>query len=117
MHGKASDERYQEAFQTLAVAARSRKLDELAVRACGALEEAGIPSLVFRGPAVAHRLYDDPAQRPYQDVDVLVPEAQREPAHGVIAGLGMRPVLEGGADSEQSPHATAFLGDAGSVDL
>lgn len=45
---------------------------ELITRAARELRAAGIPFLVIKGMASAAVLYDDPLQRPYSDVDLLV---------------------------------------------
>jgi len=45
---------------------------ETVSHAASALRSAGIPFLVIKGMASAALLYDDPLQRPYSDVDVLV---------------------------------------------
>jgi len=40
-----------------------------------ALDEAGVPWLVFKGPALAHLAYARPDRRRYDDLDVLTPPA------------------------------------------
>lgn len=55
--------------QTFAVQHLGR---ELMTRAARELRAAGIPFLVIKGMASAAMLYDDPLERPYSDVDVLV---------------------------------------------
>src|SRR5687767_4863567 len=117
MRDWAQDPRYADAVMELAASAGCRRLDDLGVRACRELAAAGVPCLVMRGPAVAQRLYDEAGDRLYMDVDVLVPPEKRSTAEAVIAGMGLRPVLEGGAATELAPHATAYLGDEGSIDL
>ena len=117
MRDWAADQRYLDAMAALAIRAGSRRLDDLGLRACRELAAAGVPCLVMRGPAVAHALYDAPEERAYGDIDVLVPYAQVATAKGVLDAMDLRPVLEGSARSELSPHATAYVGEAGSIDL
>jgi len=59
------------------------------------LEEAerrGIPAILMRGTAVAERYYsDDPALRPYTDIDLLVPRACLPETKRLARQLGYRP--------------------------
>ncbi|MGI8983105.1 MAG: nucleotidyltransferase family protein, partial [Acidimicrobiales bacterium] len=64
-------------------------LDTVATEAIAALSEAGIPSVLLKGPVTARWLYSgDPGARHYRDVDLLVPPAGHTDAEGVLAGLG-----------------------------
>lgn len=70
----------------LAVVARRRLLDELAVRVVACLRTAGVPVVVLKGPAVATWLYEEP--RPYIDVDLLVPPERVDEAVMCLSALG-----------------------------
>lgn len=59
---------------------------------CDALDEAGIPCLLFKGAAVARTVYPRPHLRTMSDSDILVPEDQIEPAYQVALSLGYAPV-------------------------
>jgi hypothetical protein len=48
-------------------------------------DDAGIPSIVLKGPTIAHELYDDPAERAFSDVDVLVPPRMFKRACDVLS--------------------------------
>lgn len=52
------------------------------------LRTAGIPVLHIKGPTVALWLYG-PGERPWGDVDVLVPPSRMHDAHGVLGGHGL----------------------------
>lgn len=54
----------------------------------GALEAAGIPALVLKGPALVGLVYRDPALRPMSDLDLLVAREQALRAQRVLNGLG-----------------------------
>ncbi len=69
-------------------AAHSLKLDLAAVEFVSALRENGLPSIVLKGPSVQRLLYSDGSQRPYLDVDVLVPRDRIGDATEVLARLG-----------------------------
>jgi hypothetical protein len=56
--------------------------------AIGALERAGIPTLVLKGAALALHDYDDLGLRPMADVDLLVPYGQVPDAIGVLDAMG-----------------------------
>src|SRR5207248_10574335 len=64
----------------------------LAEVAC-ALSRAGLRSLVLKGPAIASWLYDDPADRAYGDIDLLVDPARFAQAESVLGRLGFEPVV------------------------
>ncbi|MCA9909238.1 MAG: nucleotidyltransferase family protein, partial [Anaerolineae bacterium] len=57
-------------------------------RIAGALADAGIRVLWLKGLAVAQTLYPEPYRRPMVDLDLLVPDAQREAALDVMLALG-----------------------------
>jgi hypothetical protein len=57
-----------------------------------ALAAAGVQALVFKGTSFADRLYPDPALRPFDDIDLLVPPEALEPARTVLAGAGLTAV-------------------------
>jgi hypothetical protein len=56
-------------------------------RLVGALEEAGVPAVVVKGPAVA-AYYPEPALRTFGDLDLLVLMEQLGPAEAALNGLG-----------------------------
>jgi ABC-type Na+ transport system ATPase subunit NatA len=103
---------------TLATKAIFWGLEALTVRAARALEAGSIPFLLLRGPVLARWLYDDPAERRYVDVDLLVPASRRTEAAAALMKLGLHPLLAGASPSEQQPHAETFVDPArGTIDL
>jgi hypothetical protein len=56
-----------------------------------ALDSAGVPTLVLKGAAVATRYYEDPALRPMNDADVLVPRSRVREALSVARRLHLEP--------------------------
>jgi hypothetical protein len=66
----------------------SLALDVVTAEVVAALESAGVRTILLKGPALARRLYDDGAPRPYADIDLLVAQEDAEAAGAVIAGLG-----------------------------
>jgi hypothetical protein len=54
----------------------------------------GIAVIVLKGPVLAERVYPDPALRPFSDLDLLVPPADRVRMDGVLAALGHRRVAD-----------------------
>jgi len=54
----------------------------------------GVPVLAYKGPALAELLYDPPGLREYTDLDLLVREADLEPARELLAERGWLPVEE-----------------------
>jgi Uncharacterised nucleotidyltransferase len=63
-------------------------LDAALAEAVLALRAGGIEPLLIKGPAIAHLLYDVPAERVYGDIDLLVEPGQVPGARAVLAQLG-----------------------------
>jgi hypothetical protein len=53
-----------------------------------ALERAGVPPVLLKGPAVADRFHRDPRLRPFVDLDLLVPRAALRDAVAALAAEG-----------------------------
>ncbi|MDP9270163.1 MAG: nucleotidyltransferase family protein [Chloroflexota bacterium] len=113
----AREDAYRSAGVALVVREKSRRLDGLAAKVSNALESAFIRCLLLRGPVLARWLYIDASDRPYEDVDLLVPVHEHARAAKVLTGLGLRSVLGDASPSEQAPHAETFEGAEGDVDL
>lgn len=65
------------------------QVDAWTAEVIGAMHERGIRAVLLRGPAVARWLYpNDPGQRPYTDVDVIVSPTDAEPARTLLGELG-----------------------------
>jgi hypothetical protein len=54
----------------------------------GAFGAAGIETIILNGPALAADYYQDPALRPFVDLDLLVRRRDREQAMTILLGLG-----------------------------
>jgi hypothetical protein len=63
-------------------------LDAAAVEAIAALQEVGISVILLKGPVIALWLYDQPWERTYGDIDLLVAPADHQRASTVLARLG-----------------------------
>ena len=66
----------------------SRRRAEELVRILGVLDENGICATPFKGPSLAQTLYGDLALRPFNDLDVVVREADVIRAQSLIRSLG-----------------------------
>lgn len=55
------------------------------------LELKRIPALAIKGPVTAHTLYDDPANRVFCDLDLLVPRESLADARKVLSECGYQP--------------------------
>jgi hypothetical protein len=60
------------------------------VEALGALRAGGIRVACLKGPALADRLYDDPALRPSTDIDLLIADVDFDAALKALAPAGWR---------------------------
>lgn len=65
-------------------------LDAALAEVSSALSERGLRSVLLKGPALATWLYDDPSERTYTDVDLLVDPSTFARAEAVLAELGFR---------------------------
>jgi hypothetical protein len=97
---RASDEVCDRAFAAhLDALERCLMVEESAVRAVVALDSHGIDHRVLKGVALAHLDYQDPAERIFADVDLLVRRADRRAALDALTADGFRrlepPVREG----------------------
>jgi hypothetical protein len=85
-----------------------------------ALEEAAIPFVVLKGPALAYQFYDEPWWRPFSDVDLLVRGENWRGACAVLQRIGYRrelPEPRQGFD-ERFGKAAAHRNDVGlTIDL
>jgi hypothetical protein len=79
-------------------------LDALVAELVPALAAAGATPLLIKGPAFAQWLYDDPVERHYADVDLLVAGEAVPDARQVFRAHGLRPVVTGLHDHEHSRH-------------
>lgn len=72
------------------------RVERLLLEATAALDRAGIQSRVLKGVALAHTAYDDPSERVFGDVDLLVPGAELTRSSEVLAETldGERPQPE-----------------------
>lgn len=85
----------------LGVAARTLALDLAAGEVIRALAAAGIDCVLLKGPAMAHRLYQErPGCRNYGDIDLLVAPWQFDAAGRLLASLGFEDQLAGVRASE-----------------
>lgn len=94
------------------------EIERALLHAVAALRRAGIDHRVLKGAFAAHTLYDDPAERIYGDVDLLVPSGDLEAAVALLVGLGFRrrsPELRPGFDRRYGKAVT--LEDAGGLQI
>ena len=93
-------------------------VDRVTVETVGALEEAGIETILLKGPSVARWLYEDDGRRTYGDTDLLVDPARFAEAEGVLARLGFERIVSGEQLREAIPaHTWRRRNDRRTVDL
>jgi hypothetical protein len=69
-------------------------LDAAAVDVLGALERAGARPVLLKGPSIARWLYDEPGERVYVDIDVLVAPDAAPTASDTLETIGFSYVVE-----------------------
>jgi hypothetical protein len=91
-------------------------LDAASVEIVTALREAGIRSLLFKGPVLAAWLYK-PGERIYGDIDLLVSPTDFSRAGDILARLGFSAPLAGTRPGELEDHEQLWLRPPLRVDL
>ena len=89
--------------------------DALAAHVTAALEDAGVPSILLKGPALARWLYRDPGERRYIDVDLLVPHAKLARAEELLAAQGFSRSGRETIPGDWPRHAHNWLHPSGSI--
>lgn len=114
-------EQAEEAYDTHAEAmGLAVVLERLLLDTVALLTDAAVDHRVLKGSAVAHLVYPDPAQRPFGDVDLLVPIARFDVAVSTLVGAGYtrpRPQLRPGFDRRFAKSVTLISPDGLPLDL
>jgi hypothetical protein len=92
----------------LYAAARSMRAGRQIQVVVDALEAAGIPSVLLKGPALARTLYPDPALRQSVDIDVLVQPGDVIAAEAALEGLGYVSPMKEFHVSQHTYHHQVF---------
>jgi hypothetical protein len=93
-------------FQT--EARQSLLLSSELFRIVDQLASCGIAALAYKGPVLAHLLFDDVTVRQFGDLDLLVRESQVSRATQALAQLGYHPALALTAREERDLLATGY---------
>jgi hypothetical protein len=85
------------------------------------LAEAGTPTLLLKGAALAAGVYKDLGVRPMLDVDILVPLEYAASSYQLLSEAGWKPMIEPGGDMAHVVQVVRSVdlrrADGGSVDL
>jgi hypothetical protein len=95
-------------------AARNLYLRSELGRVLKAFESEAIPSIVLKGSALLETTFTNPALRPMQDVDLLVPEEMAEYAYSLVCQLGYKPAASLAVQEltrQQHHHLAALAGE------
>lgn len=98
--------------QTLAIEVASISVSEL-------LDNAGVVHRLLKGPAIAHSVARNPSERPFRDVDVLVPGSRIDTAIAALTQAGairLQPQLRRDFDARFAKSVTMSLHDV-EIDL
>jgi hypothetical protein len=97
---------------------RTLTVDLLTGSVITSLRQAGIPSILLKGPAVARWLYDEGAARSYVDTDLLLAPDDLPAAERLLAQLGFEREGLGTIPDDWPRHARTWLrSDGANVDL
>jgi Uncharacterised nucleotidyltransferase len=95
-------------WDPLAAAAVNLTIDAAAAEAVIALRNAGVRSILLKGPSFDALLYDDHEPRPYSDIDLLLQRDDLARAAQVLSGLGYRERAER-EPARIAPHASVWV--------
>lgn len=111
---RAGEQRFRGDFVTSALMAERR--DSLLVEVVQALEHEAIPVILLKGISYVGTIYDDPAERPMSDIDLMVPPPDHTRALGCLRRLGY---WDAGSRMSGfgSHHAVAMKRRHASIDL
>jgi SAM-dependent methyltransferase len=84
---------------------RRLALDAALAEIAALLHGSGARPLLIKGPAFARWLYDDPRERSYNDIDLLVSSGDFQVARRGVAALGFEPVAVNSKRSDAHPRA------------
>jgi hypothetical protein len=100
------------------LAIRTLTVDLLTGRVISSLREAGIPSILLKGPAIARWLYDEGAARSYVDTDLLLAPDDLPAAERLLVEAGFEREGLGTIPDDWPRHARTWLhADGTNVDL
>jgi hypothetical protein len=88
--------------------ASTQRIDATTVECVRALDAAGIPHLLLKGPTTARWLYQDGTPRPYCDSDLLVPAVHRYRAQAVLESMGFVDRWRGARPEAEEGHAVSL---------
>ena len=88
----------------------------LVAEVVSAVSEAGVPVVLLKGVSYAGWLYEDPAERPMADVDVMVPGGRVGQAGRVLVTLGFTERVDA-VSSSRLHHALTFQRGPDMIDL
>jgi hypothetical protein len=71
-----------------------------------AFAAAGVQPLLLKGPAFARWLYDDPSERSYVDLDLLVPPEQHQRARQTLTGRRYEQIAQRAHPHQREHHET-----------
>jgi hypothetical protein len=103
-------------MEQLATAARNSafrglKLTAELLKVLAAFEARGVLALPYKGPVVAMQAYGDLSLRPFEDVDILVPQRDMPKAHEVMLTLGYQSSLSWLASATAQNFPSAIPGE------
>jgi hypothetical protein len=90
-------------------AARGLSLDRSLAEVVDAFAEVGVRSLLIKGPAFARWLYDDPRERRYRDIDLLIAPEHFHAAQRCLLELGFEHPLARTRDHEKSEYQEEWI--------
>jgi hypothetical protein len=91
------------------------RLDVKGTEVRQALQDAGVATILIKGPAFARLLYSLPSSRPYDDVDLLVDPRQLDLARRVLNELDFESLSSSGPAAQTDPAVGAAANSLGDV--
>ena len=89
---------------TLGQIAHVARLNVALFKILPALQVAGVPVMILKGPVLSRLVYPDATLRPYSDIDLNIREPDEEAAVATLLGVGLEEIPHG-AEVERQAHA------------
>ena len=95
----------------------SSAIDRATAEVVSALEDRGVEGVLLKGPAIARWLYEDPSERAYGDIDLLIAPSALADAERLLGSLAFRGELFEGERGRPPARIWTREADAVAVEL
>jgi len=88
------------------------RLESLLPRLRGAFADHGLDPIIVKGPVFAERLYSDPADRPFTDIDIVAQPDDFAAIGTILGEIGLHQYLKASFDRSEANQEQKWISDA-----